>query len=114
MRGRQQVKRVLNKCVICRRLQSRPFDELAAHLPIERIRKAKPFDQCGVDFAGRIYYKPTKAKIVASRPSAAASPEGVGDPIPNAEGSNPITENAETQSTMGDIESQGADARATD
>ena len=63
VRGRQQVKRVLNKCVTCNKLQSRPFDQLPAPLPIERIRRARPFEQCGVDFAGPIYYKPYKYKL---------------------------------------------------
>ena len=63
VRGRQQVKRVLNKCVTCNKLQSRPFDQLPAPLPIERIRRARPFEQCGVDFAGPIYYKPYKYEL---------------------------------------------------
>ena len=60
VRGIQQVKRVLHKCITCNKLQSRPFDQLAAPMPIERVRKARPFDQCGVDFAGPIFYKPYK------------------------------------------------------
>ncbi len=60
VKGRQQVKRVLNKCVIYKKLHSRPFDELAAPMPIKLIRKAKPFHQSGVDFAGSLYYKTYK------------------------------------------------------
>ena len=79
IRGRQQTKRVLHKCVTCNRLQSRPFDQLAAPLPVERIRRARPFEQCGVDFAGPIYYKPYKYEM---KKPPAATPEG--DTAPTA------------------------------
>lgn len=75
IKGRQQVKKILNQCVICRRLQSRPFDQLAAPIPIERVRRARPFDSCGVDFAGPLYYKPYKFEM---EPAALpATTEGV-------------------------------------
>ncbi len=40
VRGRQQVKRVLHRCIPCNRLQSRPFNELSPPIPTERVRKA--------------------------------------------------------------------------
>ncbi len=85
VKGRQQVKKVLNKCVICRKIQSRPFDELAAPIPIERVRKARPFDSCGVDFAGPLYYKPYKFELQAEESQVDA--EEV-NPTPTAEADN--------------------------
>ena len=58
VRGRQQVKRVINSCVICKKLNSRSFDELPACLPLERVREADPFQNVGVDFAGPLYVRP--------------------------------------------------------
>ena len=74
VRGRQQVRGVLGRCVTCKKLQSPPFDELAAPIPVERIRRARPFDQCGVDFAGPLYYKPyTYKKETKTKPAEGGS-----------------------------------------
>ena len=58
VRCRQQVKRVLKKCVPCQRLQSRPFNEEPAPLPLSRTREAAPFEVTGVDFPGPLFVKP--------------------------------------------------------
>jgi hypothetical protein len=84
VRGRQQVKRVLHRCIPCNRLQSRPYNELASPIPIERVRKARPFDQCGVDFAGPIYHKPYKYD--AHGELATPTPADQGAPPPPGEG----------------------------
>lgn len=94
-RVRQQVKKVLKKCVTCNRLQSRPFNELAAPLPIERVRNVRPFDSTGVDFAGPVYYKPYKFELQANTgTSEAPSTTGEEAPPPTNEGeNNPTDEN---------------------
>ena len=67
IRCRQQVKRVLWKCVICQKLQSPPFDEIAAPLPLGRTRQATPFEIVGVDFAGSFLVKPFKKTASSNR-----------------------------------------------
>ena len=57
-RGRQYVKRVLNKCRTCIRLQGRPYgNPIEAPLPDFRVKDVPAFTNVGVDFAGPLYYK---------------------------------------------------------
>ena len=64
-KGRQQVKKVLRKCVVCKKLEGRPFNEpQTAPLPEYRVNKAPPFSKIGVDFAGPLYVKQEKGKMV--------------------------------------------------
>jgi len=68
--GRQQVKTVWHACVDCQKLTSPPFQELAAPLPLNRLRQAQAFHITGVDFAGPLFYKSAphkrKAKTLPS------------------------------------------------
>ncbi|XP_045033919.1 uncharacterized protein LOC123475376 [Daphnia magna] len=58
-----KTKSVWHACVKCQRLSSPPFREIAAPLPINRLKQAKAFEITGVDFAGSLYYKhPTLRK----------------------------------------------------
>ena len=64
-KGRQQVKKVLSKCVVCKKLEGRPFNEPpTAPLPRYRVNKAPPFSNIGVDFAGPLYVKQGKDKMI--------------------------------------------------
>jgi hypothetical protein len=47
----------LFKCVKCKKLSSPPFNELAAPLPLNRLKNPQAFNVTGVDFAGPLYYK---------------------------------------------------------
>ena len=52
-RGRLYVKRVLNKCRTCIRLQGRPYgNPIKAPLPDFRVKDVPAFINVGVDFAG--------------------------------------------------------------
>ena len=63
-KGRQQVKKVLSKCVVCKKLEGRPSKEpLTAPLPGYRVNKAPPFSNIGVDFAGPLYVRQGKDKM---------------------------------------------------
>ena len=57
IKGRQQVKKSWFACVTCRKLSSPPFQELAAPLPLNRLKRAQAFYVTGVDFAGPLYCK---------------------------------------------------------
>ena len=57
-KGRQAVKYVLNRCVICKKMEGRSFGRPpAASLPEFRVSTAPPFSKTGVDFAGPLFVK---------------------------------------------------------
>ena len=57
-KGRQEVKRVLNECVTCRKLKGKSYGSPpTAALPEFRVREAPPFSRVGVDFAEPLYVK---------------------------------------------------------
>ena len=60
-KGRQYVKRLLNKCTVCERLTGKPYKppETTA-LPEFRVRQSPPFNKVGVYFAGPLYVKTSK------------------------------------------------------
>ena len=67
---RRQIREVINKCLICRRLLSRPF-KYPEHPPINffRTNGLKPFLMCGVDYIGPF-------PIYQSQEQISDSPEG--------------------------------------
>ena len=53
LRGREAVKRVLKKCVICLRINGMPYkSQSTPDLPSERVSEDPPFTHVGLDFAG--------------------------------------------------------------
>ena len=57
-RGRQIVKKVISKCVICKRVTSKAYNNpTVASLPDFRVKEAPAFSKVGVDFAGPLYAK---------------------------------------------------------
>lgn len=53
LRGREAVKQVIKKCVICLRINGRPYKSQATlDLPSERVSEDPPFTHVGLDFAG--------------------------------------------------------------
>ena len=58
VQGRQIVKKLLYKCVICRKLEGRPYQAPPSPpLPEFRVKECSPFVYTGVDFAGPLYVK---------------------------------------------------------
>ncbi|XP_045032633.1 uncharacterized protein LOC123474486 [Daphnia magna] len=55
IRVRQRIKSVIKHCGKCQRAQSRPFDEEAASMPLDRTKKAQPFEIIGIDYFGPMY-----------------------------------------------------------
>jgi len=56
--GRLFVKKLLYKCVICRKLEGRPYQApQSPPLPEFRVKECLPFAYTGVDFAGPLYVK---------------------------------------------------------
>ena len=53
LKGREAVKRVIKKCVICLRINGMPYKSQATpDLPSERVSEDPPFTHVGLDFAG--------------------------------------------------------------
>lgn len=57
-KGRQCVKKVLSKCVICKKQEGKAYSApQTAALPDFRVREVPAFSKVGVDFAGPLYVK---------------------------------------------------------
>lgn len=55
---RQTVKKILNKCVVCRRVIGKPYRAPdPPPLPKMRLEDAPPFTVCGIDFTGALLVK---------------------------------------------------------
>ncbi|KAL9954863.1 hypothetical protein ACROYT_G042448 [Oculina patagonica] len=55
-RGREAVKRILRKCVTCRRVEGAPYrPPTTPDLPMERVSLDPPFAHTGLDFIGPLY-----------------------------------------------------------
>ncbi|XP_049274098.1 uncharacterized protein LOC125759411 [Rhipicephalus sanguineus] len=60
VRGRQMVKYVIKKCIICRKFNSRPMTQETAPLPADRITKTRPFDIMERQFLSAVVDEDTK------------------------------------------------------
>ena len=61
VRGRSFVRKVLHKCVTCRRFEGRPHcPPPPPPLPAFRVKEAPAFTYTGVDYAGPLYIKSSK------------------------------------------------------
>src|SRR5690606_1339712 len=57
IKTRQSVRRVISRCVICKRFTSRSFESTPAPLLENRVRDARVFEIVGVDLAGPLFLK---------------------------------------------------------
>ena len=61
LRGREVVKRILKKCVVCRKAEGTPYGvPPPPHLPPCRVADDPPFTNVGLDFAGPLLVRPDK------------------------------------------------------
>ena len=57
-RGRQVVKKLISKCVLCQKLKTKQFETSpAADLPQFPLSDDFAFTSCGVDFCGPVFIK---------------------------------------------------------
>ena len=60
-KGRQLVKKVIDKCVTCRKVEGPPFCSIATlPLPETRVTGSHPFKVTDIDYAGPLYNRSTK------------------------------------------------------
>ena len=53
LRGREKVKGIIHRCVICKKIEGLPFKSItSSDLPSFRVDNSPPFTHTGVDFAG--------------------------------------------------------------
>lgn len=58
LRGRETVKRVLKRCVICKKIEGKAYQSpREPSLPSSRVSDAPPFTNTGIDFAGPLFVK---------------------------------------------------------
>lgn len=57
LKGRQQVKRIIRKCIICQKFSNKSYSQEISPLPPDRIKEALPFEVSGVDFLGPLYLR---------------------------------------------------------
>ena len=68
LRGRETVKRIIRRCVVCRRYETKPCKPTRlADLPENRVSKDPPFSHIGLDFAGPFYVKEPRTSSVKPR-----------------------------------------------
>lgn len=60
VRGRLEVKKILNKCLVCRKYTSKPAKQVTAQQPKDRILERPPFSVTGCDFTVPVYLKSGK------------------------------------------------------
>ena len=56
-KGKSHVKYLLNRCVICKRCNTRPCYPKSPKLPSFRLDKSTPFRACSIDYIGLLYTK---------------------------------------------------------
>ena len=62
VRGRQFVRKIIHKCVTCRKVEGLNYRAVPpSPLSEFRVQKSPPFAFCGVHFAGPLYVKMEKS-----------------------------------------------------
>ncbi|UYV82307.1 hypothetical protein LAZ67_21001675 [Cordylochernes scorpioides] len=65
VKARQTIKKIVRRCVTCRRFSAKPVVVEDAPLPATRVHNAKVFEVAGIDLAGPLYLKDqTKTWVV--------------------------------------------------
>ena len=64
VKGRSVVKKLLHKCVVCKKIDGKPYaSSLPPPLPEFRVTQSPPFAFTGLDYAGPLYLRGTEDKV---------------------------------------------------
>ncbi|GFS56019.1 integrase_H2C2 domain-containing protein [Trichonephila clavipes] len=63
IRGRQTMKNILKKCLLCKRFSSTSGVQVTAPLPALRVEQSAPFSVVGIDFGVPLYTQKTRINI---------------------------------------------------
>jgi hypothetical protein len=55
--GKNTIKRVIRKCILCFRYKAPTMNQIMASLPEDRLTQTRPFALCGTDYTGHIEIK---------------------------------------------------------
>ncbi|UYV78567.1 hypothetical protein LAZ67_16002016 [Cordylochernes scorpioides] len=66
IRGRKTIKKIISKCIVCKRFKEKALQRPMAALPESRIGIGKPFKITGVDLLGPLYLKDSRKAWVAA------------------------------------------------
>ena len=68
LKGRQLIKGILRRCVVCKKTEGSPYCvEPPPPLPDFRVSDSPPFTHTGLDFAGPLYVQDSKNLVVTSK-----------------------------------------------
>ena len=68
-KGRQITKKIIAKCVVCKKVQGKPFSSVTSPpLPASRVSATQAFQTTGIDYGGPLYVRngPGQAKVYIS------------------------------------------------
>lgn len=63
IKGRVAVRKVLSRCITCKKLRARPEPQLMADLPPDRLTPAPPFSRVGIDYFGPFMVKRARSEL---------------------------------------------------
>ncbi|GFR19505.1 integrase catalytic domain-containing protein [Trichonephila clavata] len=63
-KGHQLVKTIIRICLICKKYNAKPADQLSGQLPRDRITQSPPFQIVGIDFTGAILVKDNQETLL--------------------------------------------------
>ncbi|XP_046396398.1 uncharacterized protein LOC124163497 isoform X1 [Ischnura elegans] len=66
LKGRQKIKEIIHKCVVCQRYRKSTSYQIMGNLPQYRTMPNRPFSKSGVDYAGPVSIKTSPGKCRSS------------------------------------------------
>lgn len=62
VRGNREIKKIINKCVICHKYKTKISEQVMGSLPYDRVNQSSVFEKVGIDFGGPFYIKQSRVR----------------------------------------------------
>ena len=62
LNGLKEIKRIIRSCIKCYRFRAKPYQQIMADLPKDRVQISRPFQKVGVDFGGPFLIKSSRLR----------------------------------------------------